>query len=133
MCPNCFSKLTYDQGHCIICGQNIVWDNWHNLNTTPNDLPTVEDVELFEIVLQHKYSGYIEYSHGKYLHISDGNFWLDDIHGWINHPTYTSGSGGDSFFNVIAWRKVKPYNKKNVFERNTFIFTYPSEKGDELG
>lgn len=86
---------------------------WHDLRKNPEDLPKSDDGGLYEIVLKCKYSDYMRYSHAMRIMLSDdGEYWLDNEYGFLNHPKYKKGCGGDEKWDVVAWRRVDPFENE---------------------
>lgn len=91
--------------------------SWHDLRKNPKDLPekSGENAREFEVVLKRKYNDFKYYSHARRLRLSDDKvYWCDTNYGYLNHPKYVQGKGGDETLDVIAWREIEPFESEEA-------------------
>lgn len=85
-------------------------DGW--ISVSSGKLP--ENEERVWVVLTHTYEDeYIEYSVARYLKFeNDECHWCEVQNGYLEWDKYSNGHGGSSFYKVIAWKPIAPYQPK---------------------
>ena len=82
---------------------------WHDLRKNPDDL-TDPDIEC-EVVVKRTYSDYRMIEHARRIELSDAFYWYVEHYGYVQHPKYKNGYGGDNTIEVITWREVETFEE----------------------
>lgn len=79
-----------------------------------------ENEEGVWVVLSHTYEDeYIEYSVARYLRFDNNEcHWCEVKYGYLEWDKYSNGTAGSSFYKVIAWKQITPYQPKGEKEWN---------------